>query len=157
MCGNSGIAAGLAAAFSPAFFEPRLAAGVDPVLSLFLGRGFEYFLGRTVLKNGPDGPNGRVRRFPYGEIGIVSHALLYGYGRRRAPAPLRDAELAEELLEGFFSGPVGHRHRVEIDRRNLDRLLGSGAIDLPPPRSWRPRAVLHHHRIVVFVEIHPHD
>ena len=69
--------------------------------------------------------------------------LTAGDQSHQGPSQGLGVELVQQLLEGIFSCPAGHRHGLKIDRRLRYRACSPGAINLPPPRLRRGRPVLH--------------
>ena len=65
-------------------------------------------------------------------------------------------ELVQQLCESRLARQTGRPPGWKIDRRLLQRAASSGAVDFPPPRVGKTRAMLHHHRVVVTIEICAH-
>jgi hypothetical protein len=76
----------------------------------------------------------RSSAVPTARLKISSH---------RRPSLVLRLEPVQQLLEGFFSCPTGHRHGLKIDRRLLYWVSFSGTINLPPPRVRRRCPALH--------------
>jgi hypothetical protein len=79
---------------------------------------------------------------PDGIFRSYTHSTVQDQSHRRPSLVLR-LEPVQQLLEGFFSCPTGHRHGLKIDRRLLYRVSFSGTVNLPPPRVRRRRPALH--------------
>ena len=92
------------------------------------------FSGKNFQKFGCSLPDLRISDVPAAFAQDQSH---------RRPSLVLRLEPVQQLLEGFFSCPTGHRHGLKIDRRLLYRVSFSGTINLPPPRVRRRCPALH--------------
>jgi hypothetical protein len=74
----------------------------------------------------------KFQKFRCSLPGLRISDLPAAFGSHRRPSLVLRLEPVQQLLEGFFSCPTGHRHGLKIDRRLLYWVSLSGAINLPP-------------------------